>query len=110
MLYASTQAGDHGHPRAPARVGPFVISIVEIVQQSHVNLEIQSVTAKGSHELPSQHGDFSILDRTERSTRAHRRVTTVTRARPRAWGPLCFPWERTYNKTHVNLEIQSGTA
>ena len=29
MLYASTQAGDHGHPRAFARVEVFVLSTID---------------------------------------------------------------------------------
>ena len=32
MLYASTQAGDHGHPRAFARVELSVLPIVENIQ------------------------------------------------------------------------------
>ena len=37
--------------------------------RNQVNLEIQSVAAKGSLGFPSQHGDFSIVDNT-----AHRRA------------------------------------
>ena len=38
MLYARTQAGDHGHPRASARVGPSVDSSVKNIKKTHVNL------------------------------------------------------------------------
>ena len=53
--------------------------------RTHVNLELQSVTAKGLLGLPSQHANFSVLNKTGRSTRAHRRVTVVKRARSRTW-------------------------
>ena len=49
MLYARTQAGDHGHPRASARVGLSVLSQVENTHtRTSVNLENKSATAKGS--------------------------------------------------------------
>ena len=60
MLYVRTQAGDHdGHARASARVGPSVVPIVKNIQKTHVNLGIQSVTARRSLEFPNQYGDFS---------------------------------------------------
>ena len=84
MLYARTQAGDHGHPRASARVGPSVDSRVKNIQKdTHVNLEIQLVTAKGSLGIPSRHGDVSVLGNTELGNpTGHRQGATWTSKQP----------------------------
>ena len=104
-LYARAQAGDHGHPRASALAVLSVVPVVLDIQENHVNFEFTSVTA-----TPGKRGDFSSSGNTWRSTRARRRVTMVTRARPRARCSLWCPYYWTCKKANVNFEFKSVTA
>ena len=61
MLYARTQAGDNV-TRVRSRTRGFLHAPYErTYTRDHVDLEFQLAAAKGSLELPGQHGDWSIL-------------------------------------------------
>ena len=86
---------------SPLRVHlDFQVDMATVLFWAIQNLEIQPVIAKGPLGLPSNHCDFSILNDAEWSTRAHRRVTMVTRVRARAWGFLS-PQDREHTQKHT---------
>ena len=65
-------------------------------EKTHVNLETQSATAKGSLQFPRQNGTFSIPQNAELPIRAR--------------GVRCAAWQTSEKKTHVTMEIPSATA
>ena len=106
---ARARPGDQGHPRAPATAGCIALPRTEKKQenQSCLGNQLGHRSAFPS-KYPKKNGAF-LQRHAESSTRPRARVTTVTRARPRARGVPYCQRQDTHNRAHVNLEIQSAT-